>query len=98
MEKLNIGDTEYEIDVSQITMQEWLEVISVMNQGNHNLAMEKMMRVVIKVLGEKGKSISVVYIPILFPRVIEAITRSLSPGDMESEFDEIVRRNSGQQS
>ena len=91
-ESIEIGGKEYPLNVQSVTIEEWLEMIACFNRGDSNAASEKIMRLVLKVLGPAGNKISIVYLPLLIPRVMEKIASVITPGDIENEISEILRR------
>lgn len=84
------GET-YEIDVSKVTIEEWQKLMVLMASGDREAASNQVVKVVMMALPDKAKKLGVMALAVLIPRVLQEIAHSVTPMDLETELDEILR-------
>ena len=93
---VDIAGQRIPLNIAAITIQEWVDLQGLIQQNRKDEAAHEIFRLTLKVVGERGSSLSLIYLPLFVAKVIELASEALSPGSVESELDEIMRRSSGE--
>jgi hypothetical protein len=92
LQYIDIGGVRYSVDPGKISIDEWLELMLLIEQNRKEEAGIKLVQMAVKALGPAARSLSIVYLPLLIPRVMEVLTKSIMPADLDTEIDEILNR------
>jgi hypothetical protein len=89
---IEVGGKKFAVDPGVVTIAEWMKITTLIEEGNKDAAGTKMVEMVVKALGKGAESLSIVYLPIIIPRVMEILGRAMMPADLDTELDEILNR------
>lgn len=95
---IEIGDKTIEVDPTKVTIGEWYELTALIEADNKLAAGPLLMKMVMTVLGSQANKLSIAYLPLLIPRVIEIVAKTITPGSVETEVEDILKNFPSQSS
>lgn len=89
---IEIGGKVFIVDTSVVTIQEWLELAILHQQGGSTEMGIKLTKLILKVLGPEAGKLPMAYLQVLIPRVLEVVFAVFSQDDVEHEVADILTR------